>query len=115
MEMTATGRVVNPTPIRMTASGGPIANFSLACDVGRATRWVRCTLVNYNSVDELERDLEAITGNTITVHGRPDAQAYTDQSGTVRSQLVCWVTHMEFAPVQSTRRGSKLSASLSAS
>jgi len=109
IEMIATGRVVNPSAIRMTSNGSPIANFSLAVDAGRVTRWVQCTLVNYNTVDELEDDLNAITGNIITVRGRPDSQGYIDSGGEVRSKLVCWVASIEFATAGApARRGSKL-------
>lgn len=115
IDMIATGRVVNPSAVRMTSNGSPIANFSLAVD-GKVTRWVQCTLVNYNSVDELEEDIAAIDGRIITVRGRPDSQGYVDSSGVVRSKLVCWVSSMEYAEtvVSGSRRGPKLVTSSSA-
>lgn len=93
---TFSGRIGRDAEMRYASNGDPVANFSLAVDVGtkanQRTLWVDCVLWGKRA--------EALTqyltkGTKVTAHGRVDLSEYQKKDGTTATKLQVTVSEVD--------------------
>lgn len=96
-EVTALGRLGNDPELRYTPDGTPVANFSLATDVGygekKDTIWFRVAV--WRKMAESANQYLA-KGRTVLIVGPLTTREYTTNSGEKRTQLEITAREMKF-------------------